>query len=86
MSCRTRLNLRAATVLLLLLLLCRAPGWPHTGDGHKTQLPSSVRGEIPADKNTFPAFYLSDMVSSEEQRAFPSRFREHTVLQHQEQN
>lgn len=32
---------------------------------------------------TLPAFYLANKVSSEEQRAFPSMFREHTTsLQH----
>lgn len=41
----------------------------------------SIRGEIPAHTNTCPAFCLSNKVSSEEQRAFPSVFREHTSLQ-----
>lgn len=40
-------------------------------------------GEIPADTNTLPAFYLSNKVSCEEPRAFPRGFREHTTsLQH----
>lgn len=83
MSCRTRLSPGAPT----LLLLCRAPGWPCTGHGCRTHLPSLALfswGETPADTNTLPAFCHSNKVSSEEHRASPRVFREHTSLQHRE--